>query len=783
MIKGKTMPIQETHNSLVSFIWSIADDCLRDVYVRGKYRDVILPMIVLRRLDALLEPTKKQVLDEVKFQKEDPDYTEENLDKDALMSESGYPFYNISNFTMTKLKDKAGDNAQLLLTDVHNYLNGFSDNVKEILDKFELENKIEHMINKGVFFNVLEKFTSPYINLTSHEVFDPEGVKLPALTNLGMGYVFEELIRRFNEQNNEEAGEHFTSKEIIKLMTHLVFDPIKDNIPPVMKIYDPACGSGGMLTESQNFISENFNINKKDIYLYGKEINDETYAICKSDMMIRGGNPKNIHSGSTLSTDSFSTEHFDFCLSNPPYGKSYATELDNLKDGKDIIDPRFEVKLTDYWGDEQDEPALPATSDGQLLFLMDMVSKMNPKGTRSRIASVHNGSSLFTGDAGSGASNIRRYLIENDLVDAIVQLPNNIFYNTGITTYIWVLDNNKPEHRQGKIQLIDASQSYQKLRKNLGSKNCELSAQHIQEITDVYLNMATIQPENDIPLSSLVFNNGDFGYYKIVIEQPNRLKTEFTAEKIADLRFDKSLKEPMQWLYNHAGDKVYSDLANLEKEFKETIKEEFELKNAQVKKLFKDDTWEKPLAIFNLASKLKDQFPAVYTDFNLLSGQVDAYVKEQKIKVSATEKKSVLMAMSEYDVTATKVISKVHKLSGDKLTKKLNELCCKEEDLANFGLFKTDKANEYIEYESQSALRDTENVPLTEDVLGYFKREVQPHVEDAWIDLSKIKIGYEISFNKYFYQHKPLRALSVIRDEILALEKEGDGLLMQILGE
>lgn len=312
----------QAHNKLVSFIWSIADDCLRDVYVRGKYRDVILPMVVLRRLDALLETTKDDVLEEVRFQREEAQFTE--LDAEGLRAASGYVFYNTSSWTLQKLRETATNNQQLLLANVTDYLDGFSDNVKEIVQKFNLKSQVRHMANKDVLLDVLEKFTSPYINLTPTDKPDPDGRRLPALSNLGMGYVFEELIRKFNEENNEEAGEHFTPREVIDLMTHLVFDPIKDQLPPVMTIYDPACGSGGMLTESQNFIKDpDGQIRASgDVYLFGKEINDETYAICKSDMMIKGNDPGKIRNGSTLSTDEFAGLQFDFMLSNPPYGKS-----------------------------------------------------------------------------------------------------------------------------------------------------------------------------------------------------------------------------------------------------------------------------------------------------------------------------------------------------------------------------------------------------------------------------------------------------------------------------
>ena len=504
------------HNKLVSFIWSIADDCLRDVYVRGKYRDVILPMVVLRRLDALLEPTKEAVMEELTFQRDEAGFTE--WDENGLRQASGFVFYNTSPWTLQRLHDTASNSQQLLQANFEEYLKGFSANVIEIIEKFKLRSQVRHMASKDRLLDVLEKFTSPYINLTSVEKNDPDGRKLPPLSNLGMGYVFEELIRKFNEENNEEAGEHFTPREVIDLMTHVIFDPVKDALPPVMTIYDPACGSGGMLTESQNFIKdEDGEIRATgDVHLYGKEINDETYAICKSDMMIKGNNPENIKVGSTLSTDEFAGMTFNFMLSNPPYGKSWASDLKYIKDGKDIIDPRFKVRLKDYWGNEEDADATPRSSDGQLLFLMEMVSKMKPLNQSpigSRIASVHNGSSLFTGDAGGGESNIRRHIIENDWLECIIQMPNNLFYNTGITTYIWVLSNNKAAHRTGKVQLIDANPLYRKLRKNLGNKNCEFAPEHINEMVRVYREMEVVDRQGDEGIASKVFDNADFGYY------------------------------------------------------------------------------------------------------------------------------------------------------------------------------------------------------------------------------------------------------------------------------
>jgi len=744
-------------------------------------------MVVLRRLDALLEPTKEAVLDEVKFQREEVGLTE--YDKNGLKDASGYVFYNTSLWTLLRLHNTATNSQQMLEANFGEYLDGFSDNVKEIIEKFNLSSQIKHMASKDVLLEVLEKFTSPNINLTDREKEDGDGKRLPALTNLGMGYVFEELIRKFNEDNNEEAGEHFTPREVIDLMTHIIFDPVKDNLPPVMTIYDPACGSGGMLTESQNFIKDADGEIRAtgDVYLYGKEINDETYAICKSDMMIKGNNPENIKNGSTLSVDEFSGTKFDFMLSNPPYGKSWSSEMKNIKDGKDIIDPRFVVRLNDYWGEEAEADATPRSSDGQLLFLMEMVDKMKPTTSSplgSRIASVHNGSSLFTGDAGGGESNIRRYVIENDMLEAIIQLPNNLFYNTGITTYIWILSNNKAQKRRGKVQLIDAGELYRKLRKNLGDKNCEFSPEHITEIIELYQSMNELEKDDEQKLASKVFDNSDFGYYKVNIERPKRLKSQLRDDLIETLRYDKALIEPMSWAYGEFGDEVYSDISKYEKEILEWCdKEEINLKAKQKRSLISKELWAKHTTNLTIANTLKEHIGSeVSDDFNIFKKEVDRVIKEEKIKLSAGEKNQILNAISWYDESAVKVVKKVHKISGDKLKTLLEHLGCREAELCDFGYYKTDKADEYIEYEAQTDLRDSENIPLADDIHSYFTKEVKPHVDEAWINLDSTKIGYEISFNKYFYKHKPLRSIEDVTSDILALEEQSDGLIKEILG-
>lgn len=776
------------HNKLVSFIWSIADNCLRDVYVRGKYRDVILPMVVLRRLDTLLEPTKEAVLAEVKYQKEDLGDSE--LDGEPLKAASGYVFYNTSKSTLKSLFNTATNNQQILLANFEEYLLGFSDNVKEIIERFNLLAQIRHMAAKQVLLDVVEKFVSPEINLTPTAVQSPDGNTLPGLSNLGMGYVFEELIRKFNEENNEEAGEHFTPREVIELMTHLVFDPVQQNLPLTMTIYDPACGSGGMLTESQNFIEEKYPSDNRDVYLYGKEINDETYAICKSDMMIKGNDPENIKVGSTLSTDEFMANRFDFMLSNPPYGKSWASEQKHIKDDGDVIDPRFKVTLNNYWGKPETVDAVPRSSDGQLLFLMEMVSKMkattdSPMG--SRIASVHNGSSLFTGDAGSGESNIRRYIIENDLLEAIIQLPNNLFYNTGITTYIWLLSNNKAEQRKGKVQLIDAGQLYRKLRKNLGNKNCEFAPEHIHEIMQSYLQLNSQERDADNNgLAAQVFDNQDFGYHKVTIERPDRRKAQFSADAIATLRFDKSLREPMQWIYQQWGEAVYQDdtLKQQQKSILQWCEEnEISLNANNRKKLLSLDSWQKQLSLVETATTLMQAIgEAEYDDFNQFKTLVDAELKTQKIKLGAAEKNTILNAISWYDENAVKVINKTIKLSANNLDELLQHLGCEASQLADFGYYASNKKGEYICYESNSDLRDSESVPLKDHIHDYFLAEVKPHVDEAWINLDATKIGYEISFNKYFYRHQPLRSMEAVAKDIIQLEQQAEGLIAEILG-
>ena len=517
--------------NISSFIWGIADDVLRDVYVRGKYRDVILPMTVIRRLDAVLEPTKDAVL-RMKAQLDAAGIT--NQDQ-ALRQASGEAFYNTSSFRLRDLTSRGRQ--QQLRADFEAYLDGFSPNVQEVLDKFKFRNQIPTLVEADALGFLLERFLDSSINLSPRPVLDGSGsVRLDGLDNHGMGTVFEELIRRFNEENNEEAGEHFTPRDVVQLMARLVFLPVAEEIRSgTYLVYDGACGTGGMLTVAEETLTQLAGEQGEEvsIHLYGQEVNPETYAISKADLILKGEGSEadNIQYGSTLAADAFRAHQFDFMLSNPPYGKSWKSDMERMGGRSGIKDQRF---LVEHAGDSE-HSLITRSSDGQMMFLANMLSKMKhdaPLG--SRIAEVHNGSSLFTGDAGQGESNIRRWIIENDWLEAIVALPLNMFYNTGIATYIWVLSNRKPEHRRGRVQLIDATQWSQPLRKNLGSKNCELSDEDIGRICDAFLAFEETE-------QSKIFPNEAFGYWKVVVERPLRLEgidpgRAYTAKEIKALK-------------------------------------------------------------------------------------------------------------------------------------------------------------------------------------------------------------------------------------------------------
>ena len=448
---------------ITNYIWSIANDVLRDLYVRGKYRDVILPMTVLRRFDAMLEDNKQAVLD-MKATLDAAGVIEQDP---ALRQAAGQAFYNTSKFTLRDLRTRA--NRQQLTADFEAYLDGFSSNVQDILDNFQFRNQIPRLSRADALGTLIEKLTAPDVNLSPAPVLNADGsVRHPGLDNHGMGSVFEELVRRFNEENNEEAGEHWTPRDAVRLMARLVFLPVAEKIKSgTYLLYDGACGTGGMLTVAEETLQQLGTEHGKDIstHLYGQEINAEHYAICKADLLLKGEGEAadNIVGGpehSTLANDAFPTREFDFMLSNPPYGKSWKIDLERMGGKNNMHDPRF---IIEHAGDPE-YSLIPRSSDGQMLFLANKLAKMKRHTELgSRIAEVHNGSSLFTGDAGQGESNIRRWIIENDWLAAIVALPLSMFYNTGIATYVWVLTNRKPAHRQGKVQLVDATQWFQPL--------------------------------------------------------------------------------------------------------------------------------------------------------------------------------------------------------------------------------------------------------------------------------------------------------------------------------
>lgn len=667
----------QEYNSIVSFIWGIADDCLRDVYVRGKYRDVILPMTVIRRLDAMLEGTKKTVL----TMKKQLDAAHIDNQWPALCNAAGQAFCNASPFLLKDLTSRG--KKQTLEADFKAYLDGFSPNVQEILDKFKFRDQIRTMVDADILGAVIEKFTSSDINLSPKPVYKDEEkkiVKLPGLDNHGMGTIFEELIRRFNEENNEEAGEHWTPRDVVELMADLAFYPVEDQIKDATySCYDGACGTGGMLTVAQaRLLKLAAKQSKKvSIHLFGQEINPETYAICKADMLLKGDGEEAEHIayGSTLSLDGNPSRQFDFMLSNPPYGKSWKTDADKLGGKNEILDTRFNTYLPG--GDLL--KMIPRTSDGQLLFLLNNVSKMKTDTELgSRIIEVHNGSSLFTGDAGSGESNARRYLMESDLVEAIIALPDNMFYNTGIGTYIWVLSNKKEARRKGKIQLIDATQMKSPLRKNMGNKNCEFTPDIRKEIIRIFLDME----ESDV---SKIFDNSEFGYWNVTVDRPLRLRV-FPEREIPE-------------------------------------------KDEKGKVLFKKHT--ELLDVRHAVQEAAKTAP--FDDW-------DAFAKATKLK--KTQLKKIRPYITEADPEAKEVAG-----------------------------------------EADPELRDTENIPFQYEggIHTFIEKEVLPYAPDAYVDEDKTKIGYEISFTKYFYKPVKLRDMKDILASLAELEKESEGVMDEIV--
>ena len=758
---------QATHNKIVSFIWGIADDVLRDLFKRGKYPDVILPMCVIRRMDAVLEPTKQNVI-ETREMLDAAGITEQRA---ALCDAAGQAFYNTSRFTLRDLRSRSSQ--QQLLADFEDYLNGFSPNVQDILENFKFRNQLQTLSRADAIGTLINKFLDPDIDLS------PAGID-----NHSMGTVFEELVRKFNEENNEEAGEHWTPRDAVRLMANLVFLPIEADIRSgTYLLYDCACGTGGMLTVAEETLAAIGDRRGQQVecLLYGQEINPETYAVCKADMLLKGEGESADHivggaEWSTLSHDAFPAQEFDFMLANPPYGKSWKKDLEAMGGKDGMRDPRFKVM---HQGEELS--LVTRSSDGQMLFLANMASKMNGRSALgSRIAEVHNGSSLFTGDAGQGESNIRRWLIENDWLEAIVALPLNLFYNTGIATYVWVLSNKKPGHRKGQVQLIDASQWFKPLRKNLGKKNCELSPEDIERISRTFLDFKETA-------ESKIFPNAAFGYWKVTVERPLRLHSQLTLRAIETLRFASGDEDIRAGLYEEFGDDLFTRFARvssaLENRLADWGSDECDdeegggakkgLPERKRKKLLDPRTWERDGRLVEAASKLRAALgDTLFEDHNLFRDRVDVALRRAGIKLAAADLKQILKAVSWRVETAPPVIAKVHRPG----RAKADPLC---------GLFEATVAGKpaIVEYEPDSDLRDTEQVPLLEDggIEAFIRREVLPYTPDAWIKEDATKIGYEVSFTRHFYKPQPLRTLEEISADILDIEREAEGLLDGLL--
>jgi len=661
----------------VNFIWSIAE-LLRGPYRPNQYKDVMLPLTVLRRLDCVLEKTKDDVLDKYKSLQSGKLKDFEKV----LNREAGYNFHNISKFTFKRLKDEPDK----IAANLTNYIKGFSSKTREIIEHFGFEEQIAKLEKADRLYLLVSKFCEIDLH--------PD-----AVDNLEMGYIFEELVRRFNEASNEEAGDHFTPREVIQLMVNLVFLPDKEILMTegiVKTLYDPAAGTGGMLSVSDNYIRK---LNPDaQLELFAQDYNQQSYAICGSDMIIKGEELDNIKFGDSFTNDQFYGKSFDYMLANPPFGVEWKPQEKFIKRENE------EQGFGGRFG-----PGLPRISDGSLLFLLHMISKMKPvSGGGTRLAIVFNGSPLFTGSAGSGESNIRQWIIENDWLDAVVALPDQLFYNTGIYTYLWIVTNRKEKRRKGKIQLIDATGFFKKMRKSLGNKRNEICDDQREEITKHFTNFT----ENEYVK---IFDNSDFGYNRITVERPLRLNFEVNDERLEKVKNSARFLAIAQSMKRKDKDAAA-------KEIEAGIKEQDAIISAL-----------KTLSGSGLV-KNRDKFTEL----------MEKALKTRGIKLPAPLFKEILMALSDRDETA--------------------DVC-------------TDaKGNP----EPDTDLRDYENVPLKDDIHEYMKREVLPHVPDAWIDESKTKVGYEINFNRYFYKYTPPRPLEEIETDLRSIEKEIADMLNEV---
>jgi type I restriction enzyme M protein len=662
-------------NELANFIWSVAD-LLRGDYKQAEYGKVILPFTVLRRMDCVLEPTKQKVLD---FLPKARAMKIKNIEP-ILNKEAGFNFHNTSPFTFANL-DADPDN---IAANLRNFINGFSAGGREIIEYFSFNDQITRLDEANLLFNIVKKFAEIDLH--------PDTV-----SNIQMGYVFEELIRKFAELSNETAGEHFTPREVIRLMVNILFLEDRDILtkPGIVKtIYDPACGTGGMLSISDEYIRE-LNPDANPV-VFGQEVNPESYAICKSDMLIKGQEVNNIKFGNSFTIDGLAGEKFDYMLSNPPFGVEWR------KVEKAVRKEHEDRGYSGRFG-----AGLPRISDGSFLFLQHMISKIKHTNAGSRIAIVFNGSPLFSGGAGSGESDIRKWIIENDMLEAIIAMPDQLFYNTGIFTYVWIVTNRKSPRRKGKIQLVNAISFYKKMSRSLGNKRNEISEEQIHEITNIYGDFTANE-------YCKIFDNSDFGYWRITVERPLRLNFQFSSQRIQRLE-----EEP-----------AFIGLAASKKKGEAAYREISQGKQVQ----------EKILAV--LGSMTGDK---VYKNREEFETLLDKATAGNDLSLKAPMKKAIMNALAERDENA--------------------DIC------------RDNKGNP----EPDPQLREYENVPLKEEIREYFEREVLPHVPDAWIDDSKTVKGYEINITRYFYRYKPLRSLEEIQADIMALAKETEGMLEEVI--
>jgi type I restriction enzyme M protein len=768
----------QTTNNLAAYIWTLAD-LLRGDFKQSQYGRVILPFTLLRRLECVFEESKEAVLvaNEKVGKMGLPEEAQEKL---LLRATNGLTFFNASKMDLSKLGESG------IKDNLEHYIQGFSKDAREIFEHFKFAEFISQLNDANLLYKIVQRVRQADLS--------PQ-----AISNHDMGKVFEELIRRFAESSNETAGEHFTPRDIVHLTTSLVFMEDDDALtkPGIIRtIYDPTAGTGGFLSEGMEYVEK---LNPQAVMRgYGQELNPESYAICKADMLIKGQEVNNIKLGNTLSNDQLYADKFDYMLSNPPFGVDWKKIEKEIKDEQSLkgFDGRF-------------GPGLPRVSDGSLLFLMHLISKLRGGSEGGRIGIILNGSPLFTGGAGSGESEIRRYILEADLLEAIVALPTDMFYNTGIATYVWILSNKKSSERRGKVQLINGVNLYGKMRKSLGSKRNVMDDKDIATITRSFGAFEVVDarkldkpaeqksnrgrqsanPKTEVAktFSSKIFANHEFGYRRITIERPLRESYQFSDERIAELRFaTKPLNAVMKWVYAEYGEswsddencKHYGQLSQHEESIRNRIKSHFsELKEKQIKDLLNSKTWLSQRTALLKAKQLQQVIGnKQHDDMNGFDVAVKAASKTKAITLDTKEKKQITSAVSWKNPDAEKVIKKIHK---------------KSEPSPNYGLFEVE--GQVVEYKPDGDLRDNENVALdptrsvNEINEAYFAKEVQPHVPDAWIDSSKRDakdqeigiVGYEIPFNRHFYVYQPPRDLAVIDAELDLVSGE----IMELLRE